>query len=98
MDDRGSVDRADILARILQRQAIRRDAHLPLLDVPAEYTRAVRQALWTRHVERHYERVRARVVAERRRRHGLEWGLSAGGRWLIEIETARLLKKMHSLY
>ena len=86
------VDRSAIFTSILHRQALRREAHLPLLDVRAEYGRAVGFALWKAHVERHYERIRAEVLSSRRAKHGEGWGLRVGGRWVVEYETTRALR------
>lgn len=87
------VDRAAIFASILTRNALRREAHLPLLDVRVTYERELAQALWRAHVNEHYEAVRAEVVARLRARFGKRWGGSAGARWHVEIETDRELRR-----
>lgn len=87
------MDRAEILSHILRRNALRRDAHLPPLDVPAEYHRAVTLAHWRVVCDEHYDRVRDEVVEHLRRKHGRDHRLSAGGRWLIEAMVARELQE-----
>jgi hypothetical protein len=42
------LDRAALLINILNRNALRREAKLPALDIAAEYERAVAQANWLR--------------------------------------------------
>lgn len=88
------IDRAAIFSTILRRQALRREAQLPLLDIRAEYERAVEQALWQAHVEEHGETVRAEVLAELRAKHGPQFGQSVGGLWAIRILTGRRLAEM----
>ncbi|WP_407523789.1 hypothetical protein [Methylobacterium oryzisoli] len=88
------VDRAAIFEEVLKRNALRREAHLPLLNVRATYEREVAGALWRAHRTRNYEAVRAEVVARLRARFGKRWGGSAGARWHVEIETDRELRRI----
>lgn len=88
------VDRAAIFTSVLKRNALRREAHLPLLDVRVTYERELAQALWRAHANEHYEAVRAEVVARLRARFGPKWGFSAGARWHVEIETDRELRRI----
>lgn len=81
------MDHAAIFANILRRNALRREALLPPLDVRAEYKKAVATAHWREVREQHYETVRAEVVRRLRRTRGANFGNSAGGRWLVEAET-----------
>ncbi len=87
------VDRAAIFSSILERNALRREAQLPLLDTRATYEREVTQALWRTHRTANYEAVRAEVVGRLRARFGPKWGFSAGARWHVEIETDRELRR-----
>ena len=84
------ADRGAIFADVLARNALRREAKLPLLDVRREYERIVEQALWREHVERHYEEVRAQVLDDLRKRLGRE-PLSAGGRWAVAALVTKAL-------
>ena len=84
------VDRAAIFSSILARNALRRGAQLPQLDVRATFEREVEHALWIEHVERHHAEVRAQVLDDLRQRFGRE-PLSAGGRWAISALTQKAL-------
>ena len=86
------IDRGAIFNMILKRQALRREAQLPLLDIHSEYHRAVEQALWRQHVELHHDRVRADILAQQRARHGQGWGLSWGGQFGLSLLTHRALQ------
>lgn len=87
-------DRGAILSAILQRQALRREAQLPLLDVRAEYERAVEQARWRAHVETYSEAVRAQVLTELRAKNGPQFGGSVGGFWALRLLTEKRLREM----
>ena len=89
-----TVDRAAILHAIYQRQALRRDARLPLLDIKVEYERAVEQALWSAHVEAHHDRVREEVLEELRAQHGRDLRGSVGGLWVVRLLTSKRLQEM----
>ena len=91
MLDELAVDRAAIFTDVCRRNALRREAHLPRLDLRAEYERLVAVETWRLICEGHYTRTRAEVLAEKRAQHGPDWGLSAGGRWAVEIFTAQRL-------
>ena len=88
------VDRAAIFADILARNALRRGAQLPQLDVRATFEHEVEQALWREHVEQHHAEVRAQVLDDLRKRLGRE-PLSAGGRWAINALTQKALVKRY---
>lgn len=87
------VDRAAIFTSILHRQALRREAQLPLLNIRAEYEHAVEQARWRAHVEEHGETIRAEVLAELRAKHGSQFGQSVGGLWAIQLLTGQKLRE-----
>lgn len=74
------IDRAAVFKAILDRQALRRDARLPVLDVPTEYRRALELALWQRHVALHLDQARRRVLGRQRAKYGLKWPSSWGGK------------------
>jgi len=87
-------DRAAIFSSILRRQALRREAQLPLLNVRAEYEHAVSQALWRAYVEEHGATVRAQVLDELRSRLGAQFGSSVGGLWAVRLRTEKRLRDM----
>lgn len=87
-----SIDRSAIFTNILARQALRREARLPLLDVRAEYRRAVAQALWRLHVEKHLDEVREEILARQRAKHDAQWPSSWGGRMGFSIMVQQALK------
>lgn len=87
-------DRGAIFSDILRRQALRREAQLPLLNVRAEYERAVEQARWRAHVETYGEAIRAQVLAELRAKNGPHFGSSVGGIWAVELLASNRLSAM----
>ena len=87
------IDRAKILEALLQRNALRREAHLPLLDVTAVYRREVEQARWREHVNAFYAGVHAAVLGRYRVQYGPAWGGSTGGRWAVQAEVSKLLRE-----
>ena len=89
------VDRAAIFSELCRRNALRREAHLPVLDLPTEYRRLVEVLKWRYIVRHHYADTRAEVLMALRAKHGPDFGYSAGGRWMIEIFTSRLLRERH---
>ncbi|AWN35424.1 hypothetical protein [Methylobacterium radiodurans] len=91
MADRFGVDQAAILSRIFDRNAIRRQALLPPLNIRAVFEHEVETARWRAICDAHYAHVRAEVLARLRERHGLDFGNSAGGRWAVEFRTRRAL-------
>ena len=60
------VDRAAIFSELTKRNAIRREARLPLLDIHAEFVHAVELAIWKEACEEHADdiaRIRDEAVA-----------------------------------
>jgi hypothetical protein len=90
----GMVDRQQILETLYARQALRREARLPLLDLTAEYHRAVVAARWREIVEEHWDRVEAEILAEKRREKP-DWGWSAGGRMALTALTVKTLTERY---
>lgn len=86
------IDRAAIFKTILDRQALRRAARLPPLDVPKLYRRAIELSLWQRHVALHLEQVQRQVLAQQRVKHGPQWPSSWGGRAVLLVLVQRELK------
>ena len=86
------IDRAEIFRCILAKNALRREALLPLLDVRQIYEREIKLARWLEHVEEHGERVRAEVLRSHRIKYGSDYPSSAGGRWAINALTWKALE------
>ena len=86
-------DRGAIFSDILRRQALRREAQLPLLNIRAEYERAVEQARWRAHIEKYGEAIRAQVLAELRAKNGPQFGGSVGGMWAVRLLTEKRLRE-----
>ena len=87
------VDKAAIFAELTRRNAVRRDAKLPLLDLRSEFDHAVSLALWKEGCERfdcEIPRIKQEVVAELQQTRGPEFDeyRSAGARWLIGYKVA----------
>jgi hypothetical protein len=86
------VDKAAIFAELARRNAVRRDAKLPLLDLRAEFKHAVSVALWHEGCERFrddMQRIKQEVLAEFRERRGADFPQSVGGHWLVNYEVSR---------
>ena len=60
------IDRATIFAELTRRNAIRRQAQLPLLDMRNEFHRAVEFSRWKTVCEEHSDQMRSEVIAELR--------------------------------
>lgn len=86
------IDECAIFLGICNRNSLRREARLPLLDVRVTFEREVRQARWREHVARHHDAVRAKVLREARGTHGPDYPRSAGGQWAVRIRTRRVLQ------
>ena len=86
------LDPSKILNSIWVKNALRRKAGLPLWPMRETFQREVWQAQWRAHIEAHYDAVRARVLDELRARHGEGYGISAGGRWVVEARTSQVLR------
>jgi uncharacterized membrane-anchored protein len=69
---------AAIFATILRRNALRREARLPPLDVRAEYQEEVATAHQHEIYEQHYDVVRAEVVERLREERGPGWEGTGG--------------------
>lgn len=89
----------EIFTTLTQRNALRRQAKLPLLDIRAEYDHQVGLA-----AERAYAAVcerfaderahmREQVLGDLRVVHGPGFGLSIGGRWAVGHETNRRFRR-----
>ena len=91
------VDRAAIFTDLTRRNALRREAELPLLDIQTEFNHAVEVALWNEGLEVYADDI-ARAIdetwADLRQRYGADFPQSVGGRWLVHFEGT---KRVHAL-
>ena len=78
------VDRAAIFTELTKRNAVRREAKLPLLDLRTEFDHAVSVALWNEGLKVYADDI-TRVIdetwADLRQRYGADFPQSGGGRW-----------------
>jgi hypothetical protein len=96
------MDKAEIFTALTQRNALRKAAWLPLLDLTAEYESAVALEAWREYQAKcelfatDRARIREQVLAEFRAAHGPEFGLCFGGRWAVGNETNRRFQRFMS--
>ena len=88
------IDKAAIFTELTRRNAVRRRAQLPLLDMRDELDRAVEFTHWKAVCTEHADRVRSEVIAELSTTFGRE-PQSAGGRWAVSILTLKRLRALH---
>jgi hypothetical protein len=102
------MDTGEIFTTLTQRNALRRRAKLPLLDIRGEYDHQVGlaaardyQAVCARFADER-ARIREQVLADFRALHGPGFGLSFGGRWAVGHETnqrfRRYMSETHSVH
>lgn len=89
---RPAVDRAEYFTLICRRNALRREAGLPLLDVRREVEHMASVAYWRAIYADHYASVEEEVLAELRARNP-DWGDSAVGRLALRLLTAKRLRE-----
>ena len=87
------MDKAAIFTELTRRNALRREAGLPLLDLREEFDHEVAVARWDEyqavcdaHADLRAE-IQAQVIEELQRSTGRDHRLSVGGRWLIAART-----------
>ena len=96
------MDRAEIFRQVTLRNALRRTAQMPLLDVRKEYDRAVTIAAMREYdeIRRRYQADEARILAvvwsEYRQRHGAGFGGSSLGRLAVHHEADRRMTEFLS--
>jgi hypothetical protein len=73
------VDKSAIYTELTRRNAVRRQAQLPLLDMRDEFNRAVEFTHWKAVRDEHARRVRSEVIAELSKKCGRK-PQSTGGR------------------
>ena len=84
-------DRAAIFTGILARNALRREAQLPQLNVRVTFESEVDRALWVEHVLDHLETVQAEVLRVERETRGPTFPESAGGHWIVAARVRATL-------
>src|SRR3954463_2061128 len=91
-----SMDKAAIFAEVLRRNALRREAQLPALDVAAEYEHAVAVAAWAEFREvcdKHddlYEEIKEAVLQEGQEKYNNpHYGKCFGSRLFVHHETMK---------
>lgn len=82
-------DKAALFTDLTKRNALRRAAKLPLLDIKAELSRQAESMAWQEAVRQHEADlvdIRGKVLAELQATRGPDFDTnhSAGARWLIE--------------
>ena len=96
------MDTGEIFTTLTQRNALRRQAKLPLLDIRTAYDHQVGlaaardyQAVCARFAD---ERIciREQVLADFRALHGFGFGHSFGGRWAVSHETNQRFRRYMS--
>lgn len=86
------IDKVAILAGILRRNALRREAQLPLLDVWVFYRKeAAYQRAWARH-DAYYQALRAEVIERLETERGPDFIRTRLGTWIVHTEALRLLR------
>ena len=87
--------KSELFLLATQKNALRREAQLPLLDVRAEMARQAyvdqRDAYYDEWERRRatLDAIKADVLAELRAERGPDFGLSAGGRWMVQHLAVR---------
>lgn len=90
------MDKAAIFTGLAARNALRREAKLPLLDLHAEFEKAVQREKFQEVCERFGPTVYQQVISELQQRHGAEFNesRSVGARWLVTTMMNDRLRKM----
>lgn len=101
------MDKAAIFTTLTQRNALRKQAKLPLLDLTSEYHNGVALAAWQAcqaacdRFAGARARIRDQVLADFRAVHGPGFGFTFGGRWAVGHETNRrfqlYMREIHGL-
>lgn len=87
------INKVAILAAILRRNALRREARLPLLDVLALYRQeAAYWRSWALH-DTYYPALRVEVIERLTAERGSEFIRTRSGAWMVHVEVTRLLRE-----
>lgn len=91
------INKVAILDAILRRNALRREAQLPLLDVLALYRQEVAyRRSWALH-DAYYPALRAEVIERLMVERGSEFIRTRSGAWMAHVEATRLLRDRFSI-
>jgi hypothetical protein len=91
------VDKAEIFTELTLRNAVRREAKLPLLDMRVEFDHTVAVTSWREACVKHADdiaRIKKAVIAECRARHGADFPQSVGGNWIVRFEATKRILAM----
>lgn len=91
------INKVAILAAILRRNALRREAHLPLLDVLALYHKEVAYRRSRALHDANFPALRAEVIERLVAVRGSEFIRTRPGAWMVHTETSRLLRERFSI-
>lgn len=91
------ISKVAILAAILRRNALRRDAHLPLLDVLALYHKELAYQRSRAIHDAHYPALRDEVIKRLTAERGAEFVQTRSGTWRVHVEVTRLLHQRFSI-
>ncbi len=86
------MDPAEILTSVLRRNALRREAKLPLLPVRETVEKELLDAQWRAFCDQHAQSVWNAILAEKRAQYP-DWGNSAGGQMALHHMTAKVLSE-----
>lgn len=88
-----AINKVAIFAAILRRNGLRREAHLPLLDVLAVYHGEVAyRRSWALH-DTYYPALRVEVTERLTAERGSEFIRTRSGAWMVHVEVTRLLRE-----
>ncbi len=86
------MDPAEILTSVLKRNALRREAKLPLLPIRETFRKEVLAAEWRLFCQEHAQAIWDEILAEKRRTDP-DWGNSAGGMMALRLMTRKVLQE-----
>jgi hypothetical protein len=86
------VDRAAIFTSILKKNALRREAQLPVLPIRETFRKEVLAAEWRLFCQEHAQSIWDEILAEKRRTYA-DWGNSAGGMLALHLLTTKVLQE-----
>jgi hypothetical protein len=93
------IDKAALFTGLTKRNALRKAAGLPLLNLRDELAHEVALAVeneFTAFAEEHGDErlmIREQVMADLREQHGADFGHTMGGRWAINHETNKRFRE-----
>jgi hypothetical protein len=91
------MDKSEIFTELTRRNAVRREAKLPLLDMRVEFDHAVEVTAWREACVKHADdiaRIKHGALAEFRARRGADFPQSVGGQWMVRFEATKRILAM----